>query len=237
MIKTVIFFSSFAISLFFSIFAALVHMLLGVLHLDSLQHKHLLIITKAWAKLMIFVTGNKVRVINDELVPNEPVLYVVNHQSNFDIPVCMAYLPHFAPFIAKIELAKVPMLSYWMKQMKCLFMDRKNMRQSLKVILEGIEMLKDGNSLVIFPEGTRAKNGEMLEFKPGSLKLAVKANVPIVPVTIKNTYKVFEEHNRIRKTDVSITFHEVIETSDLSREEVNNLHNTVRDIIKTTLEE
>ncbi len=236
MIKTIIFFSGFWVSLFFSMFSALIHIILGVLKLDKLQEKHLVTMTKAWGKAMIFITGNHVRVIDDQLVPEGPVLYVVNHQSNFDIPVCMAYLPYYAPFIAKIELSKIPMLSYWMRQMKCLFMDRKNMRQSLKVILEGIEMLKNGNSLVIFPEGTRAKMGEMLEFKPGSLKLAVKANVPIVPVTIKNTYKVFEEHNRIRKADVSITFHEAIDTSTLDRDEINNLHNTVRDIIKTTLE-
>lgn len=236
MIKTIIFFSGFWISLVFTIFSALVHMLLGVLHLNKLQEQHLTMMTKSWAKFMLFLTGNHPRVIDDHLVPEGPVLFVVNHQSNLDIPVCMAYLPYPAPFIAKIELAKIPMMSYWMKQMHCLFMDRKNMRQSLKVILEGIEMLKNGQSLVIFPEGTRAKNGEMLEFKPGSLKLAVKANVPIVPVTIKNTYKMFEENNRIKKADVSITFHEAIATTGLSREEINNLHNTVRDIIKTTLE-
>lgn len=236
MIKTIIFFSSFWISLFISIFFALIHIVLGVLHLDKLQEKYLLVMTKAWGKLMIFVTGNHVQVIDDQLVPEGPVLYVINHQSNFDIPVCMAYLPHYASFIAKIELAKIPMMSYWMRQMKCLFMDRKNMRQSLKIILEGIEMLKNGDSLVIFPEGTRAPMGDMLEFKPGSLKLGVKANVPIVPVTIKNTYKIFEEHNRIRKADVSITFHKAIDTSTLSRKEINNLHNTVRETIKTTLE-
>jgi len=236
MIRTIVFFSGFGLSLFFSGLAALIHMLLGALHLDKLQDKHLLLITRTWAKSMLFITGNHVRVINDELVPDVPVLYVVNHQSNFDIPVCMAHLPHYAPFIAKIELAKVPVMSYWMKQMKCLFMDRKNMRQTLKVILEGIDMLKDGNSLVVFPEGTRAPLGDMLEFKPGSLKLAVKANVPIVPVTIKNTYKLLEEYNRVRKADVSITFHEPIDTANLNREEINNLHNTVRDIIKTTLE-
>jgi len=164
------------------------------------------------------------------------VLFVVNHQSYFDIPVLMVHLPHFAAFIAKVELEKVPMLSWWMKKMGCLFMDRKNMRQSLKVILEGIDMLKDGKSLVIFPEGTRSDLGQMNAFKPGSLKLAVKAGVPIVPVTLKNTYKVYEEHKRVRKTELSVIFHEPIDVTALSREDVNNLHNHVHAIIKKALE-
>jgi len=236
MIKTVIFFSGFGISLFISMIFAFFHIILGALKLKKMQRRNLLFTTKAWADAMLFISGNRPTIVNAELVPDSPVLFVVNHQSYFDIPLCMACMPHYAPFIAKVELSKVFMMSYWMRQMGCLFMDRSNMRQSLKVILEGIEMLKKGESLIIFPEGTRSKNGEMLEFKPGSLKLAVKANVPIVPVTIKNTYKVFEENNRIRKADVSITFHEPIDTSELSREEINVLHTTVRDIIKTTLE-
>jgi 1-acyl-sn-glycerol-3-phosphate acyltransferase len=236
MIKTIIFFIGFGISLIISMIPAGIYWVLGLLHLKNAQHALMLSVTSAWARTMLFLTGNKVEVYNQEVVPKGPVLFVSNHQSNFDIPVCMACLPYFAPFIAKVELEKVPMLSYWMKEMECLFMDRKDMRQSLKIILQGIDMLKAGKSLVIFPEGTRAKDGEMMDFKPGSLKLAVKAGVPIVPFTIKNTYKVYEEHNRIKKAQVSITFHEPIDTSQLSRDEINALHVTVRDIIKTTLE-
>jgi len=232
MIRTIFFFTCFWLSLFLS----LAYILSGVFRLKTVQRRFLLIVTKQWAKTMLLITGNRVKSIGEEQVPDGPVLFVVNHQSNFDIPTCMAYLPHFAPFIAKVELEKIPFLSWWMKQMGCLFMDRSNMRQSLNIILEGIEILKQGQSLVIFPEGTRARDGVMMDFKPGSLKLATKANVPIVPVTIKNTYKVFEEHNRIKKADVSIIFHEAIDTTTLTREDINQLHVTVRDIIKNALE-
>lgn len=236
MIRTVFFFFCFGLSLVLSTIVSLVYIVLGAIGLKKQQRSILLDITKRWARLMIKLTGNKVEVIGRELVPEGPVLFVMNHQSNFDIPLCMAYLPHFAPFIAKIELEKVPILSWWMKKMGCLFMDRDNMRQSLNIILEGIEILKQGQSLVIFPEGTRAKNGAMMDFKPGSLKLATKANVPIVPATINNTYKVFEENNRIRKANVTLTFHEPIDTSTLTREEINQLHVHVRDIIKSSIE-
>lgn len=236
MIKTVFFFSVFGISLFFSILFAFVHLILGAVGLKKLQKTFLIRITRGWARFMISVTGNKIRVENQELVPDGPVLFVANHQSYFDIPVMMAYTPHFAPFIAKVELEKVAMLSFWMRQMGCLFMDRKNMRQSLQIILDGIEMLKKGESLVIFPEGTRSHDGHIMDFKPGSLKLAVKANVPIVPVTLVNTYKVFEENKRVRKADVSVIFHEAIDTASLTREEVNQLHTLVKERIQSRLE-
>lgn len=236
MIRTIFYFTCFGLSLILSLFFSLIYSVFGLIGLEKLQRSLLLTITKAWAKLMIALTGNTIEVIGKELVPPGPVLFVMNHQSNFDIPTCMACLPHFAPFVAKIELEKVPILSWWMKKMGCLFMDRDNMRQSLNIILEGIEILKKGQSLVIFPEGTRAKDGVMMDFKPGSLKLATKANVPIVPATINNTYKVFEENNRIRKAKVTITFHDAIDTTTLSRDEINQLHVTVRDIIKSSLE-
>ncbi len=236
MIKTVLFFTYFGISLFLSIFFALIYLILGALRLKTLQQNILITTTKLWAKSIIFVSGNRVQVENASVVPEETALFVVNHQSYFDIPVLMAYVPHFVGFIAKVELERVPMLSWWMKQMGCLFMDRQDMRQSLRIILEGIESLKTGHSLVIFPEGTRGDLGEMKNFKPGSLKLAVKAGVPIVPVTLKNTYKIYEEHQRVRKTDVTICFHEPIDVTTLERDALNNLHNEVQAIIKNALE-
>lgn len=235
MIRTIVFFTVFGISLILSMFAALLYYIVGVFS-KRLQYKVLIGITRNWARFMIFVSGNKIKVNNAELVPEGPVLFVANHQSYFDIPVLMVHLPIFAPFIAKVELEKIPGLSFWMKRMGCLFMDRQNLRQSLKIILEGIEMLKVGKSLVIFPEGTRAKEGVMMDFKPGSLKLAVKAGVPIVPVTLTNTYKVFEETSRVKKADVSITFHEPIDVTNLERDEINALHIIVRDTIQSTLE-
>lgn len=236
MIRTIIFFINLGISLIISMFFAGVHILLGWLKLTKIRKAHLDFVTKMWAKFMIFATGNRIKVEGIDKVPEGPVLFVANHQSYFDIPVFMANTPYPAPFVAKVELMKAPMLSYWMKEMGCLFMDRSNMRQSLKIILQGIEELKAGTSLVIFPEGTRSKQDEVSEFKPGSLKLAVKAGVPIVPVTLINTYKVYEAESRVKTAKVSMIYHDPIDTTTLSREEINNLHNTVRDTIIKPLE-
>lgn len=236
MIRTIIFFIVLGLSLIISLIPALFHFIFGALRLKKLQRSHMLGVTNAWAKLMTIATGNPVKVVDIDKVPQGPVLFVANHQSYYDIPVFMACVPYPAPFVAKVELEKVPMLSFWMKQMGCLFMDRSNMRQSLKIILQGVENLKNGVSMVIFPEGTRSKGGVVGDFKPGSLKMAVKAGVPIVPVTLVNTYKVYEEHNKVKSADVSMIYHDAIDTTTLTREEINQLHVTVRDIIKKPLE-
>lgn len=236
MIKTIIYFALFGLSLFVSLLFYLVYLLLSVFHIEGPAKSILVRVTGAWASFIIKSSGSRVEVVGSENVPQGPVLFVANHQSYFDIPVFMVHAPKFVAFIAKVELEKIPVLSWWMKKMGCLFMDRKDLRQSLRIILEGIESLKAGQSMVIFPEGTRGKNGEMADFKPGSLKLAVKAGVPIVPVTLKDTYKVFEANNRIRKSKITMYFHEPIDVTTLDRDEITSLHVTVHDIIKSTLE-
>lgn len=236
MIRTIIFFICLTISLLISMIFAGIQFLLGLVGAKKMQKVVINNATRIWSKIAIFITGNRVRKFNTDVVPEGTVLYVVNHQGYFDIPALMSTLPKSPAFVAKVELEKIPMISYWMKKMGCLFMDRGNMRQSLKIILQGIEMLKDGQSMVIFPEGTRSKSNEVGEFKAGSLKLAMKAGVPIVPVTLKNSFKVFEEHNRIRTAEVSIKFHEPIYTEHLSKEEMANLHVEVRNIIAEGME-
>ncbi len=99
---------------------------------------------------MVRFTGSTVDVKGLENIPDRHVLFVSNHQSNFDIPLLMGYVPKFKGFVAKIELEKVPVISWWMKKMNCLFLDRNDMRQSLKVIIQGIGLLKAGHTMVVF---------------------------------------------------------------------------------------
>ena len=96
-------------------------------------------------------------------------------------------------FVAKKEVLKVPILSYWLPRAKCIPLDRQNPRDAVRVINEGVKNLKDGYSMMIFPEGTRSLDGKHSPFKKGSLKLAIKAKVPIVPVTIDASFTSFEK--------------------------------------------
>ncbi len=151
-------------------------------------------------------TGSTVTVKGQENLPDGAVLFVANHQGLFDILALLGYLGKPVGFIAKKEINKLPIIRSWMKLIYCVFIDRNDRRQSMKAINEGIEYLKDGHSLVIFPEGTRSRGGKLNPFKPGSLRLATKARVPIVPITINGTYQMLEEDGgRIKASDVSLT--------------------------------
>lgn len=190
-------------------------------------------ITTKWAKFVIKLSGAKITIIGEENLPkNQTVLFVANHQSNFDIPLLMSSIDIPKGFIAKKELEKWPIISTWMKYINCIFMDRSNLRKSAEAIVEGTKLLKNGYSMVIFPEGTRSKGGPIEEFKAGSFKLATKSKCPIVPVTIDGTYKLLEANNNwIKSHNVQLIIHPPIDVTSLSREESENLHNTVRSII------
>lgn len=186
---------------------------------------------------VIKATGSNVTVIGRENIPtDQAVLFVGNHQSNFDIPLLMGELgvPH--GYIAKVELGKIPIVSSWMKEMKCVFMDREDRRQSLQSIKSGIEILKNGHSMVVFPEGTRSKSDEMTEFKAGSLTLATKSGVPIVPITIDGSHKIFESNNnKVTPSQVRLIISKPIYMEDVKELSGSELTTLVEKIVRENL--
>jgi len=205
----------------------------------KLEERDVLVSSMAskWARDLLRLAGAKVKVIGAENVPlNDAVLFVSNHQGNFDIPILLGFINKPKAFIAKIEMLKMPIIRTWMKQMNCVFLDRHNLRQSLRVMNEAAENLKKGYSMVIFPEGTRSKGKQMGEFKAGSLKIAAKANVPIVPVAIKGSFKLMEQNGFIIKpAEVEVIISEPIETTDLSKEQINGLSEKVCTVIASNI--
>lgn len=187
-----------------------------------------------WAKQVLKKAGVKVKARGVENVPDGACCFVANHQGNFDILAILAAIDKPMGFIAKKEMAKIPLISRWMRNIRCVFIDRKNVRESLKAINEGTNNLKNGYSMVIFPEGTRSKSHNIGEFKKGSLKMATKAKVPIVPITIDGSYKIFEEHNGwLRKGEIKLTIEKPIYLEKLSQEEQKNLSEIVKaEIVK-----
>lgn len=216
--------------LFLSVFPYIWFKILGLFSPEK-QNTFLHNNVRRWGRTMVRLSKSQIILEGAEKLPEGNVLYVGNHQGYYDIPLLLGHLPKPKAFVAKIELSKIPMLSLWMRHMGCLFLDRGNLKQSLKVILKGIEQLKNGETLVIFPEGTRSKSYQMGEFKKGSLKLGIKAGVPIVPITIMGSYEMFEENMQFQKRDVKIIIHDPIFPEQLTKDEVNNLSETVRDII------
>lgn len=142
-----------------------------------------------------FVSGAKVTYIGFERIPADtPVLYVANHESFFDVLLTLTHLPGTICFVAKRQFAKIPIFAQALMLYNTLFIDRDDIKQGLKTILEAIERVKTGMSVFIFPEGTRSRDGNMNEFKEGSMKIATKSGCPIIPIAISNTANVFENH-------------------------------------------
>lgn len=129
-----------------------------------------------------FLSGIRLTVKGEENVPtDQAVLYIGNHRSFFDIVVTYARCPGLTGYISKDGVNKVPVLGIWMRRLYCLFLDRKDLKQGLKVILSAIDQVKSGISICIFPEGTRNKDAEhpdtLLPFKEGSFKIAQKTKM------------------------------------------------------------
>lgn len=183
---------------------------------------------------IVFFSGTKVIVKGADKVPKDrAVLVVPNHRSIFDIVVGYIYMPIQVGYVAKKEIQKVPLLNIWMALMNCQFLDRKDLRAGLKVILKCADLIKSGSSVCIFPEGTRNKGtDDIQEFRDGSLKIAEKAECPVVPLAINNTDQILEAHMPfVKRATVVFEFCDPIESAGLSREEKKKLSSRAQDEI------
>ncbi|MBY0096638.1 lysophospholipid acyltransferase family protein [Mesobacillus maritimus] len=200
----------------------------------SVKEKDILIqeTPKKWSETIMKMTGSKVEVRGNHNLPDGPVLIVANHEGDFDIPLLLGFLNKPFGFISKIEVKKVPVLSKWMDVMNCVYLDRKDRRQAVRSIREGVKMLKEGHSILIFPEGTRSKGGPIEEFKSGSLRLAKDAGVPIVPVSIEGTAEVFEKNGRlIKPANITLTICPPISFEEYQEKELKVVAKELRELI------
>lgn len=169
------------------------------------------------------VSGVKLTTIGLENIPDDqPVLFVGNHLSYFDVVIAYSQMKNRTIFIGKASLEKIPFLSWNMKFLRCLFIDRTNMRQGVKTIMEAAEMTKEGISVFIYPEGMRNTNGDELKlhtFHDGSFKVAQRGPCPIIPVAITNTANIFENHIPwIKATRVVIEYGKPVSWDDLDKD-------------------
>jgi len=172
--------------------------------------------TLVFMRKIVEISGAKVEVEGTEFIDkNETYLFVGNHQSNFDIPLLYTYSPIKMAFVAKQEMRKIPIMGKLMELRGHIFLNRDNPKEAVKSIQKGIEVLKSGESLAIFPEGRRSKANKMDSFKSGSLRLAMKSGVRIVPFVINGTYKLLEANSgRVKPANVNIKFLKPIDTKN-----------------------
>ena len=194
-------------------------------------------IAMKWSTYTIKTIGIEIEVEGKENIPTEPCVFISNHTSILDIPILFKTISKPIGFIAKKEMLKVPVLGYWLEKAHCVPLDRSNAREAVKSISEGVKNIKEGFSMVIFPEGTRGKRGRVGEFKKGSLKLATRAKALIVPVTIEGANKGFEDERRFKPCKVRVVFGKPINPSELSKEELVELATSIREEIVMNIKE
>lgn len=222
--------------LIFSIPLLIAEWIIGKYNMD-LKNRSSLAIVKWAFRVCLFFAGTDIIVRGEENVPkDEPVLYIGNHRSYFDILITYVRVPRPTGYIAKKEMLKWPLLVNWMRNLHCLFLDRNDLKQGFKIILTAIDKVKSGISICIFPEGTRNRvNHTFMEFHEGSFKIAVKTGCPIVPMTIYNSGDIFEDHlPKIRKTKVILEYGKPINIKELPREEQKKIGAYTQNIIEET---
>jgi len=155
-----------------------------------------------------------------------------NHQSNFDIPVLLAYLPVQFRWLAKMELFRIPIFGFAMQRAGYISIDRSNRKAAILSLKRAAEIIRGGVSVLIFPEGTRSLDGEIQPFKSGGFILAVDSGVPIVPVIIHGTWPIMpKDRLRIRPGNVVLEIEKPVETSPYARRDKAALMEKVRQII------
>jgi len=209
------------------------YFILRVAGLKSMALKFIKYASMAMGRMVIVATGTKVEIHGQENLPQnrQRICLVANHQGLFDIPLIAGYIPVSAGFIAKKELAWIPFLNFWVFSVGSVLINRKSRHSAVRAIGAGVERIKGGQPICIFPEGTRSRSMQMGTFKAGSLKLALRSKATIIPITIRNSFSMYEGPGYMQPTTVSLYIHPPIETEQLDEESQKSLASHLQGII------
>jgi 1-acyl-sn-glycerol-3-phosphate acyltransferase len=238
MIRTIICFAYVVAYMIFIIPIGILGFILHIIGFKKFVKRYIYVIEIAFGFSVMKIAGCKVELVGLENIPKKDgICFVSNHDGYFDIVFLLAYSKHTIGFVAKKELSYVPFLNMWIYIIGGLFIDRRSVKRASATISRGVEKIKAGSNLVIFPEGSRSRGRGLQVFHPGSLKLATLAEATIVPVAIQGSADIWEKTGRVRKTNVKITFCEPIETSGLPPEDRKVvLCEKIKAVIKEKLE-
>ncbi|MDP7353739.1 MAG: lysophospholipid acyltransferase family protein [Desulfobacterales bacterium] len=205
-----------------------------IIHNENFTHN----IAKIWAKSILFASRIRVTVTGYSNIDlGRSYIYMSNHQSNFDIPVLLAYLDTQFRWLAKAELFKIPIFGSSMKRAGYISINRSNRRSAFESLKEAARKIRNGVSVLIFPEGTRSRDGNIRAFKKGGFVLAVDSGVPVVPIVIHGTWSIMSKKRiRIKPGNVVIEILKPIETSDYTRKTKDDLMGQVSQAICRSFE-
>ncbi len=192
-----------------------------------------------WCNTLFRIGGIRIVVEGQENIPvGTPCVFVGNHRSCFDIPLMLTCLDAPHGVLAKAELRRIPLLSRWMNLLGCVYVERDDIRASVRALNQAAGTLKAGRSFIIFPEGTRyqGEEGGIGEFKAGAFQVAFKNGAPVVPVAITGARGRYEDHHCIvTPGTVRVQILPPIQTADLPKAARKDLPDAVRQQILASL--
>ena len=192
---------------------------------------------KIWSNAMCFISFVKIRTIGHSLYDrNKSYIFVANHQSIYDIWLIYGWIDTPFKWIMKKEIRKIPFVGKACDSAGHIFADRSNAVRAKHSIDEAKVRLEKGASVVIFPEGTRTKNGLLGRFKKGAFMIAADLHLPVVPITIRGAYDVLPANScYIKPGTIEMVVHEPISTENLTYENLPEFINKIHDIIENDL--
>jgi 1-acyl-sn-glycerol-3-phosphate acyltransferase len=195
-------------------------------------------IANLWARMLLWLTSTRVDVIGREnVLMDQPQIFMANHQSDFDILIVLAHIPGQFRWIAKKELFKIPIFGKAMRNAGYIEIDRQNHEKALKSLDEAAQKIREGKSVVTFPEGTRSRDGKTRPFKQGMFHLAIQAGVPIVPISIIGASEIMPKRTLMVKPGrITMIIDRPVDVSGYTLETRGELIERIRHIIVTNLE-
>jgi 1-acyl-sn-glycerol-3-phosphate acyltransferase len=185
--------------------------------------------TSDWSRQVLRAAGTPVRVAGLERIPAGPVVYASNHSSMFDVWALAATLPGSVRFVAKQELARIPLVGRAMVTVGHIMIDRAHPARALTGYERAADLLRSGISAVVFPEGTRSRTGELLPFKNAPFGLAIAAQAPVVPVYVRDTFTIMAKgHRLLRPRPIRVEIGDPVSTTGMTLEQRGALRDRVR---------
>lgn len=211
-------------------FATLELMVIAVRGNDRVFHA----LARAWAHSTLWMCGVKVRVRGLELVDmNRNYVYVSNHASMFDIPAILAFVPDQIRILYKKELNWIPIFGWGLKYGSYIAIDRRRGSDAMKSLETAAEKIRTGASALLYAEGTRTLDGKLQPFKRGAFNLAVKAGVPVVPLTVNGSYTLLPKSSFVvHPGNVELVLDGPIEITGTGKEEELRLMERVKEKIE-----
>ena len=184
--------------------------------------------TNDWSRQVLRAAGTPVRVEGRERIPAGPVVYASNHSSMFDIWALAATLPGSVRMLAKQELARIPLVGRAMVTAGHVVIDRPHPRRALEAYERAAAVIRSGVSALVFPEGTRSRTGQLLPFKNAPFGLAIAAQVPVVPLYVRNTFEIMPKGRFfLRPRPIRVMIGEPISTAGMTVERRQELRDRV----------